>query len=175
MIHTWQKSDKTELTHSSIHYLLAIHSLIKQYGYARGIDVARYLDLTRGSVSITINKLKNKGYIVEDINKFYQLTEKGKKLVNSVLSKRRIADRFFKDVLQLPDQIAETDGCKIEHLLSKQTVEKLLSFTGYFLSDNKEAIAFRKGFQDFYYQCQSYENCQICEMRCFFAQNDIHK
>lgn len=175
MRHTWQKTDQAELTHSSIHYLLAIHTLMKQYGYARGIDVARFLDLTRGSVSITINKLKSKGYIVEDINKFYQLTEKGKELVNSVLSKRHIADIFFKDVLQLSERIAEEDGCKIEHLLSKQTVEKLLSFTGYFLSDNKEAIAFRKGFQDFYYQCQSIKDCSICEMKCFFAQNDKHK
>jgi len=175
MKHTWKKFDKTALTHSSIHYLLAIHSLIKQYGYARGIDVARHLNLTRGSVSITINKLKNKGYIVEDINKFYQLTEKGKELVNSVLSKRRIANIFLKDVLQLPEQIVEADGCEIEHLLSKQTVAKLLSFTGYFLSDNKEAVAFRKGLQDFFYQCLSFKNCQICEMRCFFAQHDYHK
>lgn len=168
-----KKSDGSELSHSSVHYLLAVHSLIKQNGYARGIDIARHLELTRGSVSITINKLKNKGYIVEDVNKFYQLTERGGEVVNSVLSKRRIANIFFKNVLMLPDKIAEADGCKIEHLLSKQTVEKLLSLVGYYLSDNEETIAFREGFKDFYYQCQSHENCQICEMKCYFAENNL--
>ncbi|MBN1154048.1 metal-dependent transcriptional regulator [candidate division KSB1 bacterium] len=173
MVQTWKKCNENELTHSGIHYLLAVHTLLERSGYARGIDVARLLDITRGSVSITISKLKSKGYIAEDMNKFYQLTEKGKEVVNSVLHKRRITDIFFKHVLQLPDSVAEADSCKIEHLLSKQTAAKLLSFVGYFLSDNNEATAFRKGFEKFYYKCQSGENCQICDMECFFAKHDM--
>ncbi|MBN2355465.1 metal-dependent transcriptional regulator [candidate division KSB1 bacterium] len=149
MIQTWKKYEQDALSHSSIHHCLAVHFLRNKYGYARGSDIARYLDISRGSVSITLNKLKHKGYIVEDDNKFYQLTDRGQELVNSVLSKRRITDRFFKSVLQLPDHIAEVDGCKIEHLLSEQTCAKLISLMEYFSSDHKEAEAFRKGFEQF--------------------------
>ena len=95
MIQLWKRFDTTELSHSSIHHLLAIHDLIKENGYARSIDIAKYLEITRGSASKTLHKIKDKGFIVEDSNKFYRLAEKGKGLVNSVLSKRRIAENFF--------------------------------------------------------------------------------
>ena len=102
MIQLWKRFDTIELSHSSIHHLLAIHDLIKENGYARSIDIAKYLEITRGSASKTLHKIKDKGFIVEDSNKFYRLAEKGKGLVNSVLSKRRIAENFFNNILQLP-------------------------------------------------------------------------
>jgi len=165
----WKKFNEIELSHSSIHHLLAIHNLIEKNGYARAIDVARYLEITRSSVSKTLYKIKEKSFIVEDSNKFYQLTDKGKELVNSVLSKRRITYYFFKNVLLLTNNVAEADGCKIEHLLSQQTAEKLFSFVGYFLSDNPEAKVFRESFNNFWQAAQSYDNCQVCELNCFFA------
>ena len=165
----WKEFNDIELSHSSIHHLLAINNLIKENGYARAIDIAKYLEITRSSVSKTLDKIKEKAFIVEDSNKFYQLNDKGKELVNSVLSKRRIAEFFFKNALQLTNNVAEADGCKIEHLLSQQTGEKLFSFMGYFLSDNPEVKTFRQGFKNFSQVCQSSENCKVCEVNCFFA------
>jgi len=164
-----KKIDDKELTHSSIHHLLAINNLIQKNGYARAIDIAKHLGLTRGSVSITLKKLTNKNYIIEDSNKFYQLSDKGKKNVNAVVSKRHIVEQFFKDVLQLPADVAEIDGCKIGYLLSQETGEKLLSFIGYCLSDNKQIKSLLNDFINFNQICQSVENCQVCEMECFFA------
>jgi len=151
------------------HHLLAINNLIKKNGYARAIDIAKHLGLTRGSVSITLKKLTNKNYIVEDSNKFYQLSDKGKKIVNTVVSKRHIIEQFFKDVLQLLTEVAESDGCKIGYLLSQETGEKLLSFIGYCLSNEKKRKIFLNGFINFNQICQSVDNCQVCEMDCFFA------
>jgi len=164
--------DTVELTHSSIHHLLAIHTLINKNGYARAIDIAKYLEITRGSVSKTLHKIKEKGFIVEDENKFYRLSKKGKELANSVLSKRRIAENFFSNILKLPEEIAKTDGCKIEHLLSQETGEKLFSFMGYFLSDSSEAKAFRKGYQNYSAKCEAFTDCKICEVECFYADKD---
>ena len=93
----WKKFDETELSHSSIHHLLAINNLKKENGYSRSVDIANYLNISRSSVSITLNKLKEKGFVKEDKNRFLQLSEKGSELVNSVLSKRRIVERFFRD------------------------------------------------------------------------------
>jgi DtxR family transcriptional regulator, Mn-dependent transcriptional regulator len=169
VIQLWKKFDTVELSHSSIHHLLAIHNLVKKNGYVRAIDIAKYLEITRGSVSKTLHKIKKKGFIVDDDNKFYQLSKKGKELVNSVLSKRRIAENFFTNILQLPEEIAEADGCKIEHLLSQETGEKLFSFIGYFLSDTPEAKAFRKGYKNFSVKCKTFTDCKICEVECFFA------
>ena len=170
----WKKFDEVELTHSSVHHLMAMHELLKKNGYVRGVDIANHLNISRSSVSITLKKIKNKGYIIEDENKFFQLTDDGQALINGVLSKRRIIQLFFKSVLDLPDTIAEAEACKVEHLLEEETGHKLMSFMGFFMSDSKIAVDFRNNFKNFTYQCQKTENCEICELNCFLAQNNKH-
>jgi len=171
----WKKFDEVELTHSSVHHLMAMHELLKKNGYVRGVDIATHLNISRSSVSITLKKLKLKGYVDEDDNKFFQFTEHGKELINSVLSKRRIIQSFFKNVLDLPDELAESEACKVEHLLEEQTGQKLMSFMGYFLSGATPAEKFRNKFKDFSYQCHATENCEICELNCYFSGNgSIH-
>ncbi len=165
----WKKFDETEPSHSTVHHLMAIYYLHKKSGYARGIDIAKFLNITRGSVSLTLAKVKEKDYIVEDQNKFYRLTALGQDVVNSVLSKRHIVKRFFHEVLGLPEDVAELDACKVEHLLSHQTGEKLLSFMGFYLSNQPIAKHFREEFHNFKFNCSTIHNCGICEMDCYFA------
>ncbi len=166
---TWKKFDEIELTHSSVHHLMAMHQLLKRNGYVRGIDIARYLDISRSSVSITVHKLVKKGYIREDENKFYHFTDKGLELINNVLSKRRIIHLFFERVLNLPEDKAEEEACKIEHLLEEETGQKLMNFVGFFLSEQQEAKKFRKALESFIYECSAVDSCEFCEMDCYFA------
>jgi len=168
----WKKFEENGLTHSSIHHLMAIYSLLKENGYARGIDIANHLHISRSSVSITVNKLVAKGFVEEDQNKFYHFTEKGEKLINAVLSKRRILRMFFRDVLRLPEETAEEDACKIEHLLTKETGETLMNFVGFFLSDDPVAQDFKKHYKSFVYKCDKKSDCKICEMNCYLAGNE---
>jgi DtxR family Mn-dependent transcriptional regulator len=167
---SWKKFDQSELTHSGIHHLVAINSLFKEYGYARAIDIANFLNLTRASVSVTTHKLKDKGYIAEDKNKFLRLTDKGKEIVNSVLSKRKIVQQFFKEVLHLADDQAEENACKIEHLLSEESGKQLISFMGFFLSHDATAKNFREKLKQFCDECSNSPNCQVCELKCFFKK-----
>jgi len=166
----WKKFDEVELTHSSVHHLMAMHELLKKNGYVRGVDIANYLNISRSSVSITIKKLLNKGYVKEDENKFYQFTEHGLELINDVLSKRRIIQLFFNRVLSLDDNLAESEACKVEHLLEEETGQKLMSFMGYFLSNNKAAEQFRDAYNEFTFNCQNAEDCNICELECYFSK-----
>jgi Mn-dependent DtxR family transcriptional regulator len=97
---------------------------------------------TRGSVSVTLGKLKGKGYLTEDSNKFYRLTAKGVNAVNSVLNRRRIIERFFREVLQIPGDAATEDACKVEHLLSLETADRLHGFMEFLLSSHPDAVQF---------------------------------
>ncbi|MBD3274578.1 MAG: hypothetical protein GF372_04670 [Candidatus Marinimicrobia bacterium] len=164
----WKEYDAVELTHSTAHYLMAITELHKTQGYARAVDIANYLELTRGSVSTALSKLEDKNLITADSNKFYQLTKSGEKAVNNVLSKRRIIIRFLTEILQMDMEEAEIDACKIEHLLSHKAGERMMSFLGFYLSDTESAEQFRKEFQQFMYTCEAASDCHICENRCFF-------
>ncbi len=164
----WKEYDAVELTHSTAHYLMAITELHKTQGYARAVDIANYLDLTRGSVSTALSKLEDKNLITADSNKFYQLTKSGEQAVNNVLSKRRIIIRFLTEILQMDLEESEIDACKIEHLLSHKAGERMMSFLGFYLSDSESAEQFRKEFQQFMYTCDAASDCHICENRCFF-------
>ena len=168
----WKKFDETELTHSSIHHLLAVHTLLKENGYARAVDIASLLNISRASVSITLNKLREKGFIQEDKNRFLQLSEKGSFIVNSVLTKRRIIQQFLNRVLELNEEEAEINACRMEHLLSELAGKKLISFLGYFLSDQRDAINFRKKYKEFHYICSNTEDCHICELDCYFKKGE---
>ncbi len=170
---TWKKFDEVELSHSNTHYLLAIHTLLKEHGYARVIDVSRFMDITRGSASITLQKLKEKGYIAEDENKFLKLTEPGKHFVESVISKRRMLILFFTEVLGVPQDIAEEDACKMEHLLSKEVGERLITFINFALSGHAEARKFRAGYKKFEYVCDTTVECKVCENNCYFRSSEF--
>ncbi|MDP6779199.1 MAG: metal-dependent transcriptional regulator [Candidatus Latescibacteria bacterium] len=143
---TWREFGKSEITHSVAHHLAAIHDLRERQGYARVSDVAEHLAITKGSVSLTLKALKEKGYVEEDRNKFLSLSEKSHQIVHRVLAKREIVKRFLTEVLRVDDEQAEIDACKVEHLLSVESGESLLHFVDFLLSDAPASQEFRKRF-----------------------------
>lgn len=162
----WKKFEDSELTHSAVHHLMAVYELKKNRGYARGVDVSKYLDITRGSAFITLKNLLEKGFLEEDENKFYSLTEKGMEIVNNVLAIRSLFIRFFTEVLNLPEKIAEEEACKIEHLISIDTARRLMSFLGFYLNDSPLSRQVREEYRRFMFSCT--DDCSICETDCLF-------
>ncbi|RMD91878.1 MAG: metal-dependent transcriptional regulator [Calditrichaeota bacterium] len=175
LLTTWKAFEQNVVTHSAAHHLMAIANLLSNRGYARVTDVARALGITRGSVSITLKSLKEKGYVIEDENKFLLLTEKGDRLSHTIQSTRKILIKFLQDVLQVnPDQ-AEIDACKVEHLLSEETGKKLLSFLKFLFSNDLRAKAFLDAYWSYENVCQGLtEECGVCDTECLLQQEE-HK
>jgi len=142
----WKEYDINEISHSVAHHLAAIHELMGDQGYARVSDVARALGITRGSASLTLKALKQRGLVVEDRNKFLKLSENGRKVVDSILAKRAVVRKFLCDVLKVDEHQSEIDACKVEHLLSACTGEQLLRFVRFLLSTDPIAQQFLAGF-----------------------------
>lgn len=124
----WKEFHESEITHSAAHHLLAILELTLTHGYARVTDVARFLDITTGSASTNLKSLKQKGFVVEDENRFVKLSEEGQKLTEAILLRRRILENFFTEVLKVSAHQAEVDACKTEHLFSVETTNKMHEF-----------------------------------------------
>ena len=162
----WKAFEENEITHSVAHHLAAIRELKDQQGYARVSDVARYLDITRGSASLTLKALRQKQFVLEDRNKFLRLSDRGEQLVDLVLAKRVIVRKFLKDVLHVEGHQAEVDACKVEHLLSQETGEKLLNFVRFLLADTPEAREFLSAFWQTGDFCHDLADCPICEDEC---------
>jgi DtxR family Mn-dependent transcriptional regulator len=125
---TISHTSDNELTHSMAHYLLTIHKLKEDKGYARVTDIAKELGLTKGSVSTALTNLKKRDLVVEDESKFLSLSSLGHEEVHRILSVRTLMFYFLKDVLDVKESIAHKDSCLVEHLLSDDTTKGLFKF-----------------------------------------------
>ncbi|EQC50773.1 metal-dependent transcriptional regulator [Bacteriovorax sp. DB6_IX] len=126
---TEKKAREAELSHSMVHYLLTIHKLREDRGYARVTDIARDLGLTKGSVSTALNNLKKKGLVKEEEDtKFLLLTEEGHDEVHRILSSRTLLYYFLKDFVGVDEDVAAHDSCMMEHLMSPETSVKFFEF-----------------------------------------------
>ncbi|MCX7915614.1 MAG: metal-dependent transcriptional regulator [Verrucomicrobiae bacterium] len=125
----WKEFEANELTHSAAHHLLAIHELGAQYGgWARVSDIARRLAITRGSVSINLRGLKKRGLVESDEHHMVRLSREGEQYVAALIAKKTALRRFLHEVLGVSEMQAEIDSCKIEHLVSEETLNRLTEF-----------------------------------------------
>lgn len=162
----WKEFDQNVISHSGAHHLMAIDGLLRKQGYARVTDVAKSLNITRGSASITLKALKEKGLVEEDENKFLHLSKYGNSLAQKIESKRIILIKFMKDVLHVSPEQAEIDACKVEHLISIETGEHLLAFLKFLFSGDKRAVEFLKAFLSYKNACSDITQCPVCEKDC---------
>lgn len=166
----WKEFDANELTHSAAHHLLAIYEVGLPYGgWARVSDVARRLEITRGSVSITLRTLKKRGLVETDAHRMVKLSERGMKAALSVMAKRAVVKTFLAEVLDTPAEQADIDSCKIEHLISDATGQRLARFTRLLTSDDQVAKAFLARFHSSHGDCPETGTCDICKGRCLAA------
>jgi len=124
----WKQFEENNITHSAAHHLLAVRELRNNRGYARVTDVAKFLNITTGSASTNLKSLKNKGLIVEDDNRFLELSKEGSNLAEAVLTRKKVFHQFLVEILKVSPEQAEIDACKTEHLISGETASKLQKF-----------------------------------------------
>jgi len=127
-VDTWKEFEQNIITHSAAHHLMAIDDLVSRLGYARVSDIARRLNITRGSVSISLKPMKEAGLVRQDENRHLRLSDKGQRLVNGVKSKRVLIRLLLAELLGIAEQQAEIDACKMEHLISNETARRLVAF-----------------------------------------------
>lgn len=158
----WRRFEEHPLTHSMAHYLMAISELRAEHGYARATDVAKRLGVTKGSASIALKTMREKGFIEEDANRVLFLTKRGQGAVSNIVGSRAAFLQFFHDVLAVDELVALEDACKLEHLVSHITTERLIRFT-YFIQKNEAARKLMAQFREYVEGCTDVEHCDKCE------------
>lgn len=109
-------------------YLEAMIDLFRYEGKIRVSDISTKLKVEKSSVNTAINKLKNLDLVTHEKYGDVSLTEKGKKIAEEVKEKHIMISKFLTDFLGLSEKEADKDACKIEHVLSDNTFERLLMF-----------------------------------------------
>ena len=117
-----------ELRESGEDYLEAILNIETTKGVVRSVDVANHLGVSKPSVSRAMCVLKNAGYIEQETYGDISLTEKGRKRAQGILRRHITLTAFFTDILGVNEETASEDACRVEHVLSQETMDKLTEF-----------------------------------------------
>lgn len=91
----------------------------------RSIDVAEALGITKASVSCMMKQLKEDGYIKKEKYGSVTLTEKGHEEAANVKRRYNLLKTFFIRVLTVDATTAAEDACKIEHIISAESLSKI--------------------------------------------------
>ncbi len=114
-------------------YLESIIMLKREKGAVRSIDIAEHFNYSRPSISRAMSILRSDGMITMDKNGYIELTNEGQKIANAVYERHNILISFL-SLLGISDKTAEADACRIEHVLSQESINRIEEF----VNKNKE-------------------------------------
>ena len=108
-------------------YLKVIYKLQSSGSRVKGVNVASELNVSRPTVCVALKELRKEGYIRLFDDGSFMLTRKG------VVEAQNVEDRFnfFKDMLtflNVDKDMAEEDGCRMEHTVSEDSYRALQQF-----------------------------------------------
>lgn len=116
------------LRESGEDYLETILILQERTGFVRSIDIATELGYSKPSISRAVGILRDSGYITVEKDGQILLTESGRVKANEVYDRHKLLRKFLRETLGVSEENAEEDACRIEHVISTETFEKLGAF-----------------------------------------------
>lgn len=117
-----------EMTQSLEDYLEAIYRLSSHTGAACVRDVAKALNVKMPSVVKAIRELKRLELAVQEPYAAIELTAKERRVARSVLSRHTLL-RDFLVRIGVRSEVADVDACRMEHILSAETIDRIRIFT----------------------------------------------
>ena len=108
-------------------YLETIYLLTQQRTAVRSIDVAEHMGYSKPSVSRAVGLLKQGGYVTTDKDGFLSLTKKGMDTAALVFERHTVLTKLL-TTMGVDEVTAAEDACRIEHVISPQTLEAIKRF-----------------------------------------------
>ena len=103
-------------------YLESILVLSQKNAPVRSMDVAKYLGVSKPSVSRAMTILKNGNYVRIDEQGYITLAEAGRKIAEKIYERHVVLSKFLVG-LGVNRQTAEEDACRIEHIISDEAFD----------------------------------------------------
>ncbi|MCC8074086.1 MAG: metal-dependent transcriptional regulator [Clostridiales bacterium] len=107
-------------------YLESIFVITQRKGFCRSIDIAKELKVSKASVSVAMSKLQNDGCLYMDDDYTLHLTELGVQIAQKVYEKHLTLKEMLEKIGVDPI-LAEQEACRMEHIISDDTVLKIKS------------------------------------------------
>lgn len=119
---------KVNMTASLEDYLEAVFVLAENSGEVRLTDIAAMLNVSKPSANRAVNTLTQNGFLSHETYGAITLTPEGETYAASVLHRHKLLKHFLMNTLGVNENTAEEDACKMEHVMSAETIEKLYNY-----------------------------------------------
>jgi DtxR family Mn-dependent transcriptional regulator len=117
-----------EQTASMEDYLEAVAMLRGKGKVVRVSQISRKLGVKMPSVTSALKKLSEQELVEHERYGYIKLTPEGDKVARDVIYRHEALTRFFAQALGINRETAEEDACKIEHVISPLSMERLAKF-----------------------------------------------
>lgn len=105
-------------------YLESIYVLSKRSSAVRAIDICEYMGYSKPSVSRALGLLRDGGYVIADKHGYLSLTEEGREVAKKIYDRHTEICAFL-ELLGVSHETASEDACKIEHVISDESLEAI--------------------------------------------------
>lgn len=119
---------KVKITSGMENYLETIYVLGELQDTVHVKDIADRLNITMPSVSEAVRRLAEQGLVEFLPYQDIVLTTEGRKIGKEIHSRHHLFMDFLQKILNLPEDLAASEACKLEHVLGVETVEALRVF-----------------------------------------------
>jgi DtxR family Mn-dependent transcriptional regulator len=127
----YRKGDKNlsnvKLTKSYEDYLESIYITNENKG-VKITDLANKKSVAKSSVHQAVTRLKEMGLVTHEKYGRVYLTTTGLETAQKIVNTHDVLKRFLIDVLNVNPKVANKDACSMEHVISRETLEKLVKY-----------------------------------------------
>lgn len=116
------------MTSSLEDYLEAVFVLSNQKDNVRVTDIAEFLGVSKPSVNRAVNTLTQIGFLEHITYGDIIITPEGESYAANVLRRHKLIKQFLINTLGVDEENAENDACKMEHVMSSTTIDKLYEY-----------------------------------------------
>ena len=122
--------DERTLREAGENYLEAILGLEGEGADVRSVDVAGVMGVSRPSVNKAMGVLKSLGFVEQQPYGRIRLTEAGRTRAREVTRRHDMLRSFLVRVLGVDPETADGDACRMEHVVSDETMARLEEYIG---------------------------------------------
>ncbi len=117
-----------KIQESGENYLETILILQSKKDSVRSIDIANELEFSKASVSRAMGILREAGFITMEQSGSLILTDTGRKKAEAVYERHTLIAKFLRMTLGVDSEIAAQDSCRIEHIISGESFERIKQY-----------------------------------------------
>lgn len=151
------------LTASQEDYLEAILGLIHQTGSARVRDIAKRMKVAMPSVTVALRALSKRRLVRYEPYELVTLNDRGQLVAEKILRRHKALREFLTGVLDVDDDAAEANACRIEHAVGDGVMRRLNCFLGFMSQSAVPASRLPRAFRKHCAGLRRSGHCRDCK------------